>query len=203
MADLRISWRIATWWQCGIAIAVTALFGWVVRMGLQSTGPGIWNHVLIPPFALVCYATLASLVNRKSVVVTPAQLVISNGPLPLAGEYQRVLREDVLYVYHVSIETAGDGGDTVVLWHQVGVATRSGRDLPVFEMIKHADAALSKAEALAAAFGLVTGGPTIHVRRIGRERDPPADWRQSKIYGGAFAVAVVAGFLWDLALRLG
>jgi hypothetical protein len=200
---MKITWRIASWWQCGIALAVTALVGWIVRMGLQSTGPGIWNHVIIPPFALLCYATLASLVNRISVVVTPAQLVMSNGPLPLAGENERLPRDEVSYIYHVSIETAGDSGGTIVLWHQVGVATRGGRDIPVFTMIKDADTAASKAQALAAAFGTVNAGPAIAVRRIGRERDHPADWRQSKIWGGAVATAFVAGFVWDLALRLG
>jgi hypothetical protein len=85
MSDLRISWRLAPWWGCAILLAVAVFFGWVIHEGLHSTSGAVWIRVIIPPYALLLYATLAALVNRRSVVATPEHLVLRNGPIPLGA----------------------------------------------------------------------------------------------------------------------
>src|SRR5687767_11222694 len=103
MPEHRISWRVAPWWGCVILIVVCLLFGWVIKEGLESTTGKVWIRVLIPPYALLVYATLAALVNRRTLVATPDGLLLRNGPIPLAEGNERIPRADILFAYHFPI----------------------------------------------------------------------------------------------------
>jgi hypothetical protein len=191
---------MATWYQCAIMIAFAALFAWIVRMGLQSTGPGVWPHVLIPPYGLWVYATVATIVNRRRVVVTPRELVMTNGPLPVRGPV-RIAREEVACAYYSATITVDDGGGTVVLFHTSGIETLRGVHVQVFGTFKDLDSARLAAQRIADAFGTGSGAP-IHVRHLSNLSDDPGEKRTGLIWLGITGAAFGAGFLWDLAYRV-
>jgi hypothetical protein len=198
LSELRVEWRMATWYQCAIMIAFAALFAWIVRMGLQSTGTGVWPHVLIPPYGLWVYATVATIVNRRRVVVTPKELVMTNGPLPVRGRV-RIAREDVVCAYHSPTLTMGDSGDTVVLFHTSGIETRAGVHVQVFGTFNDIDSARLAAQRIAGAFGSVSGAP-VEVRHLTNLSDDPGEKRTALIWLGITVAAFIAGFFWDLAI---
>jgi hypothetical protein len=179
MAELRVVWRMARWWQCAIMIAITAFFGWVISSGLRSTNPDLWPHVIIPPYALLVYATLSSLLNRRSVVVTPEHLIMTNGPVAV-GVHERIPRDDVSFAWFSPVTTVGDSGDEVTLWYVTGIETRAGRHVQLFGMFNSGDAARAAARGVADAFS--------SVNRI-------------RVWGAIIAVAFALGLAWDLALR--
>lgn len=199
-AALRVTARMATWWQCSIMLAFTALFGWIVQMGLSSTGPDTWPHVLIPPYALWLYATLAALVNRRSVVIARGALVASNGPVVLRPR-TRIAREDVVCAYFAPVMTTSDSGDTVVLWYTTGVETRAGAHVQVFGTFDDGESARAAARRIADAFGSGPSGLRIGVRALTNLADDPAETRVVRMWVGITLAAVVAGVLWDLAYR--
>jgi hypothetical protein len=148
--DFRLTWRMANWWQCLITLFFAGGVGWIIQSGLRSTSPDVYGHILAPLYGLALYWTLAALVNRRSVTVTREQLRVTNAPLPLGEPAVRVARSDVEFVFHVPIETEGDSGGTVVLWHAVGVAVKPDRTaIPIFDMVKTVDEARAKAQRIA------------------------------------------------------
>lgn len=182
-------------------IVLAALFGLLVRAGLRSTGPGVWPHVIIPPFALWLYATLATLVNVRKVVVSPKELVMSNGPVPVRPRI-RIPRSDVACTYHCAITALNDDGDaTIVFGHTCGVETRAGVNVQIFGVFKDMEAARDSAQRVADGFGEVDGA-RIMVRHRSNLTDDPADKRTFFVWVAIVAVAAVAGFLWDLKIRL-
>ena len=201
MSGLRVVRRMATWYQCAMLLAVAAFFAWVIREGLRSTNPDLWRHVLIPPYGLWLYATLAALVNRRSVVVTPAYLELANGPIPLGVGRVRIPRADVAFSYYLPVITVGDDGDTIVLWHTMGIETRDGRSVPVFGTFDDADAARAAARRIAVAFGAAPDGSWIDARPLGTLRDDPDERRRIVLWVGLVAAAFVAGGVWEVASR--
>jgi hypothetical protein len=198
--ELRVEWRMARWWACAIMLAIAGVFALLVRAGLRSTGPGVWPHVLIPPFGLWIYATLASLVNRRKVIVTPHGLVMTNGPIPVRAQ-TRVAREDIVCTYHSTITALADDGRTdVVLGHTCGVETRTGAHVQVFGTFKDPESARNSAQRIADALAGASRTP-IEVRHLKRVNDDPADKRTFLIWVSIVAIALFAGFLWDLTLR--
>lgn len=99
MTEHRISWRVAPWWGCMLLIVACAFFGWVIHEGLQSTTGKVWIRVLIPPYALLVYATFAALVNRRTLVASANGLVLRNGPIPLAEGNERIPRSEILFAW--------------------------------------------------------------------------------------------------------
>jgi hypothetical protein len=201
MAELRVVWRMARWWQCAIMIAVTAFFGWVIRSGLRSTNPHLWPHVLIPPYMLLAYATLSSLLNRRSVVVTPEHLIMTNGPVAV-GVHERIPRDDVSFAWFSPVTTVDDGGDEITLWYVTGIETHAGRHVQLFGMFNSGDAARAAARGVADAFSSVNGF-TMPVREVGSVHDDPVEQRRIHVWGGIIATAFALGLAWDLALRWG
>jgi hypothetical protein len=81
---------MANVWACA-AMLLTALFlGWVIREGLRSTTGNVYIHTIIPAYAVLLYATLASRVNRRTVVANREGLRVTNGPVPL-GHGKKVI----------------------------------------------------------------------------------------------------------------
>ncbi len=203
MNELRVVWRMATWWQCAIVFAFAALFGWIILGGLRSTTGQVFIHPLIPPYALFLYATLASLVNRRSVVATREGLLVTNGPIPLGHGRKWIPRDEIAFCWHVPIETVSDGGDSVVIWHDVGVATRSGRMVPTFGMIKDAAEARDKAEALSRALGSASDWTVVPVRQIMGSQEDLEERRTIKTWVALTVVGLAIGSLWEAANRWG
>lgn len=202
MPELRVVWRMATWYQCAIMLAFAALFGWIVRTGLRSTSPDVYGRVLAPAYGLWLYATLAALVNRRSVVATPERLVKANGPIPLGVGTQRIPREEIAFCYHAAVITVGDAGDTVVLWHVAGVETRAGHDVPLFDTFADVDAARAAAQRVSEGLGS-PGGYRVPVRQIGERRDDPADRARVRRWLWVTGAALAAGVAWEVAARWG
>jgi hypothetical protein len=201
MSDFRVVRRLATWWQCAILIAFDAGLGWIVQMGLQSTNSGPWIRVLIPPYALLLYATLAALINRRSVIVTPEHLKMDNAPIPLGEGRELIPRDKVAFVYYYPVTTISDGGDHVVLWHTCGIETRDGRDVEVFGSFNDAESAHAAARHIADAFGAPGNNYSIPVRSIGALRDHSADNRTGWIWAGCTIAALAVGTVWAIAKR--
>lgn len=191
---------MAKWWESSIMVALSAVFALLVRAGLRSTGPGVWPHVIIPPYGLFLYATLATMVNKRTVIATPKELVMTNGPLPLRAR-RRIAREDVASTYHVAITALNENGDqTIVFGHTCGIQTRTGVHVQVFGTFKEMEAARDSAQRIADALG-AAGGTHFEVRHLTNITDDPADKRMVLIWFGIIAIAFIAGFLWDLSIR--
>lgn len=201
MSALRESWPVATPWQRAIMLAFTALFARLLQMGLQSTGPGVWPHVLIPPFGLWLYATLAALANRRSLDVSPDGLTMANGPIPLRRPL-RVARRDVAFAYHAPVLAVGDLGDTAVLWHTAGIETRGGRQIQLFGTFKDEESSRTMARRIAVAFGMPNGAAPIDARPITALREDPSDRRVGIMWTGLTVAALIAGLAWEMALRI-
>ena len=181
-------------------IALAAVFALLVRAGLRSTGPGVWPHVIIPPYGLWLYATLATLVNRRTLIVTPRELVMTNGPIPVRARI-RVARENIVCAYHCAITALADDGHTdITFGHTCGVETRTGAHVQVFGVFKDLDSARNSARRVADAFGKTSGAP-VEVRHLTNINDDPADKRTFLIWVSIVTIAAFAGFLWDLVLR--
>jgi len=201
MPELRISWRLAPWWGCAILIVVCVFFGWVISEGLESSTGKVWIRVIIPPYVLLLYATLAALVNRRTVVATPEHLVLRNAPIPLGEGNERIPRAEILFAYHYAITTMGDGGDEVTLWHTYGVETRSGRDLEILGTLKDEQSARAAAQKVADALGAPGNAYPVPVRYLGALKDHPSDYRSVKMWAGVTLAAFVIGTIWELMAR--
>jgi hypothetical protein len=201
MSDLRVVWRMAPWWGWTAMVVVAAFFGWVIREGLASTSGEVYIHTIIPAYGLFLYATLAALLNRRSVVATREGLLVTNGPIPVGNGKKSIPREEIAFTWHVPIETSDDSGGTIVLWHCVGVKTRAGRDVQLFPMIKTADEARASAKRVADALGSANDWSVVPVREPGMTNEDPADKRVVKTWVGLITVAIAAGIVWEMVWR--
>lgn len=192
---------MATWWQCVIMLFFAAAFAWLIFGGLRSSTGRVFIHPLIPPYGLFLYATLASLVNRRSVVATRDGLLVTNGPIPLGHGRKWIPRDDIAFCWYVPVETTGDGGDTVVLWHDVGVATRSGRMVPTFVTINDAAEARNRVEALARALGSASDWTVAPVKRVLGSQEDLTERRTIKTWVALALVALAIGVVWEMVSR--
>jgi hypothetical protein len=192
---------LAPWWGCAILVLAVLFFGWVIHEGLQSTSGEVWIRVLIPPYALLLYATLAALVNRRSVVASPDHLVLRNGPIPLGAGNEQVPRSEILFAWYHAILTTGHDDAPSVLWHSYGVETRSGRDLEIFNLLEDQDSTRAAAQKVADALGAPGSTYPVPVRLLGVLRAHPSDYRAVWIWTGATLAAFVIGTVWEVMVR--
>ena len=190
---------MANVWACVAMLVTAAFFAWVIREGLHSTTGNVYIHTIIPAYAIFLYATLASLINRRTVLADGDGLRVTNGPVPLGHGTKWIPRDHIAFAWHMPVVTAGDSGDTVVLWHNVGIQTRAHRDVPVFAMIKTAEEAQAKARDLATAFGSASDWTVVPVRQIGGANEDPVEKRTIRRWVGVVVVAVVLGIVWEIA----
>ena len=194
---------MANFWACAAMLVTALFFGWVIREGLRSTTGNVYIHTIIPAYAVFLYATLASLVNRRTVVANRDGLRVTNGPVPLGHGKKWIPRDEIAFAWHVPIETAGDSVETVVLWHNVGIQTRARRDVPVFNMVKTAEEAQAKARDLASALGSASDWTIVPVRQIGSADEDPVEKQTIRRWVGVIVVAVLVGIVWEVAFRRG
>jgi hypothetical protein len=203
MSEMRVVWRMANFWACAAMLVVALFFAWVIREGLRSTTGNVYIHTIIPAYAVFLYATLASLVNRRTVVANRDGLRVRNGPVPLGHGRKWIPRDDIAFAWHVPVETTSDSGDSVVVWHDVGIQTRARRDVPVFRMIKSADEAQAKARDLVSAFGSASDWTVAPVRQVGSANEDPVEKQTIKRWVVVIVVAVLLGIVWEVAFRRG
>jgi hypothetical protein len=200
MPALRVAWRMATWWQCAILLAFCALFTWPVVAGLREPEQRLWLHLFIPQYALFLYATLSALVNRRSVVVSPEGVVKANGPVPV-GAGERILRDDIAFVYVTAQAAGADDGSVVVLFYSTGVVTHAGRHAQVFGEFNDAESAEAAARSIAAALKRDSDSYYMPVKRIGSPPDDPLEQRRILMWVFIIIAGFVVGGAWHFAQR--
>ena len=184
-------------------LIVAVFFGWVIcQTQGRPVSPGVWSHVIIPPYGVWIYLVLACLLNSQSILVTPDRILVSNGPIPL-GPNENIPRERIAFCYYYSILTSSDnGGDEVfAIGHVSGVETREGRQVVLVEPYSSLNSARDFARAIAAALNDGSVGLPVAVRVLEEARPDPVGTRRSWIWAGIWAGAFAAGTAWEIAYR--
>jgi hypothetical protein len=193
--------RMATWWQCAIMLVFTLGFGWILGQGLRSKSADVYGHVLIPLYGVWLYATLSTLLNKHSLMVSPQGLTIRNGPVPVRG-VDRIPRENIACCYFRPVTVSADHGDEVLTIGVVnGVETVDGRQVDVFGEHKTVEASRAYAIEMARALNQGVAGPPVEVRIVSVAREDPVEIRRVWIWVAICVAAFIAGCLWEAALR--
>jgi hypothetical protein len=195
--------RIAPWWMCALMLLIAAFFGWVISVNHgKPVTPGVWSHIIIPPYAVWIYLVLSSLLNRQSIRVTRDRIVISTGPFP-SGLNETILRERIAFCYYYSIMATADSGSSepFPIGHVPGVETREGRQVVLVEPFSDINSARDFAHSIARALNEGSAGPPVTVRVLGEPRTDPVGTRRSWIWGAIWAGAFAAGAAWEIAYR--
>jgi hypothetical protein len=204
MREFRDVRRIAPWWGCLIVLVVAAFFGWVIYMAIfGGSSPGVWRYVLVPPYAVWLYLTLACLVNRRTVLATREGIVDSNGPVPLRAK-DVIRRDEIAFCFWYSAMVSSDAGDeSYAIGHVPGVETRDGRQVDLFDHFGDESAARNAAIAMATALNQGrTGSEIIEARPVTDIRSDPVDTRLAWVWAGIWAAAFAAGGVWEIVYRL-
>jgi hypothetical protein len=202
--DFRDVRRIAPWWMCLLMLVVAAFFGWVIYMAIYGgSSPETWRYVLVPPYAVWIYLTLACLVNRRTVTATREGVVDSTGPVPL-GPKDVIRRERIAFCFWYSVMVRSDNGDeSYAIGHVPGVETREGRQVDLFDHFKDESSAREVAIAMATAVNQGrTGSEILEARPAGEVRSDPVRTRRAWVWAGIWGAAIAAGAIWEIVYRL-
>ena len=192
---MRIVWRVAKWWECGMMLLFTVGFYALIRNELSSTSRDTIHYALIPIYVVWLYVTLVMFVNRRTLVANQEGFAGTNGPLPV-GRVDRIPREQIAFCYYFLITTASDDNDsTVTIDYVTGIETRDGRQIATNLDFKSADDARASASEMARVLN-------VDLRELTDPRMDPGDRRRNWIRGGICVAALVAGAIWEVASRM-
>jgi hypothetical protein len=203
MAEFRDKRRSAPWWMCALMLLITAFFGWVIHENHgKPLSPGVWSHVIIPPYCLWVYLVLASLLNSQTILVSRDRVTVSHGPVPLASN-EVIPREQIAFCYYCGIMASADSGSDAPfpIGHVPGVETKVGRQVVLMEPFDKIDSARDVAHSIARALNEGSAGPQVIVKELDDPRSDPRGTRRAWIWAGIWAAAFGAGAVWEIATR--
>jgi len=204
MAEFRDKRHLAPWWMCALMLVIAAFFGWVIyETHGKPVTPGVWRHVIIPPYGVWIYLVLTGLLNSQSTLVTRDRIVVSNGPIPF-GPGEVISREQIAFCYYYSIMATSDGGsdESFPIGHVPGVETREGRQVVLLETFSDINSARDAAHAIAGALNEGSVGSQVSVKVLDEARSDPVGTRRGWVWAGIWAGAFAAGTAWEIAYRL-
>lgn len=190
-----MSWRLAKWWHRAIVVAVMAFFGWVLSQGWRSASPTNRrsSHILTPLYGVLAYASLAMLVNRRTLIVTPDYFRRVNGPLPVRPTIQIPRSRIESVFYYVVLDPSEDPRAPVPIDYLTGIETKNGEQIHTFLDHKSPEDAKAAAAAIARAFNEGTVGAPIAVRKLATGEDSRAEKRLAIVRLSVCVAALIAG----------
>ncbi|MEP7366581.1 MAG: hypothetical protein ABI972_25265 [Acidobacteriota bacterium] len=198
MAQLRISWRLAKWWQCAIVVVVMSGFGWVLSQGRQSAS--LTNrrssHILTPLYGVLAYASLAMLLNKRSVVATSEYFRRVNGPIWVRPSVKIPRNQIACVYYHVISVPSEDSGAPVPIDYLTGIETKDGEQIHTFLDHKSKEDAIASSAEIARSLNEGQMDAPIRVRELMVGRDSRAEKRLAVIRLSICVAALIAGGAW-------
>ena len=189
--------------MCALMLVIAAFFGWVIyETHNKPVTPGVWSHVIIPPYGVWIYLVLACLLNSQSVLANRDRIVVSTGPIPL-GPNDVIPRERIAFCYYYSIMATSDGGsdEPFAIGHVPGVETREGRQVVLVEPFSDINSARNFAYAIAGALNEAGAGSPVNVSFLNDARTDPVGTRRAWLWAGIWAGAFAAGTVWEITYR--
>lgn len=191
--------RLAPWWMCLFMLLIAAFFGWVISETYgKPVSPGVWSHIIIPPYFIWLYLVLACLLDKQAILATADRIVVSTGPIRL-GLNDTFPRDRIAFCYHYSIVDQSDGA-TATIGHVAGIETREGRQVVLVEPYSDPACARTFAETIAAALNQ-RGDTKIEVRALQDPRPDPVGTQRAWLWAGIWIAAFASGIVWELLVR--